>query len=86
MDDSKLKLDAAVKLEEVEVKTGEEDEDATFTMRSKVFVFIPEDVYGGEVRAFCTTPRQTAPSRRGLLHLCVAWQNLAGAFYHRAHT
>ena len=36
VDDSKLKLDAAVKLEAVDVKTGEEDEEALFVMRSKV--------------------------------------------------
>lgn len=39
-----------VNLPEVEVKTGEDDEVVTFKMRSKLYVFVAEDVYGGEVR------------------------------------
>jgi len=39
-----------VKVEEVEVRTMEEDEVVCFKRRGKLFVFVTEDVYGGEVR------------------------------------
>ena len=39
-----------VNLPEVEVKTGEDDEDVLFKMRSKLYIFVTEDVYGGEKR------------------------------------
>ena len=34
----------------IEVKTHEEEEEVVFKMRCKLFVFVAEDVYGGEVR------------------------------------
>mmetsp|Transcript_4241 Transcript_4241/g.9168 ORF Transcript_4241/g.9168 Transcript_4241/m.9168 type:complete len:352 (+) Transcript_4241:49-1104(+) len=37
-------------MEKVDVKTLEEDEEVCFKQRSKLFVFIAEDIYGGEVR------------------------------------
>ncbi|GBG29885.1 Ran-specific GTPase-activating protein [Hondaea fermentalgiana] len=37
-------------MEKVEVKTMEEDEEVCFKQRSKLFVFVAEDIYGGEVR------------------------------------
>jgi Ran-binding protein 1 len=49
VDDSKLKIEK-VHVEKVDVKTGEEDEEAIFTHRSKLYLFIKEDVYGGEKR------------------------------------
>jgi Ran-binding protein 1 len=39
-----------VMLDEVAVETGEEQEEALCTLRSKLYVFIKEDVYGGETR------------------------------------
>mmetsp|Transcript_9291 Transcript_9291/g.15109 ORF Transcript_9291/g.15109 Transcript_9291/m.15109 type:complete len:339 (-) Transcript_9291:2675-3691(-) len=39
-----------VKVEKIEVKTLEEDEEVCLKLRSKLYVFVAEDVYGGEVR------------------------------------
>jgi len=39
-----------VKLDIIETKTMEEEEEVVFKMRSKLFTFIKEDVYGGEKR------------------------------------
>jgi len=39
-----------VRVQEIEVKTLEEDEEVCFKARSKLFVFIAEDIYGGEIR------------------------------------
>ena len=39
-----------VVLDEVTVETGEENEEPMCTLRSKLYVFIKEDVYGGETR------------------------------------
>ncbi len=39
-----------VKLDEVQVKTGEDEEEELFKMRAKLFIFVKEDIYGGEKR------------------------------------
>lgn len=39
-----------IQLDEVAVTTGTEDEEEIFKMRSKLFAFVSEDVYGGERR------------------------------------
>ena len=39
-----------VQLDKVEVKSGEDNEDVLFKSRAKLYVFVKEDVYGGEVR------------------------------------
>ena len=44
-------FDALVHLDRVDVTTGEEDEEETFKVRCKLFVFVAEDVYGGEKRS-----------------------------------
>jgi len=41
---------AIVSLPKIEVKSMEEDEDVMFRMRAKLYVFVKEDVYGGEER------------------------------------
>ena len=51
VDTSALKLpELHGKLKEVEVKSGEEDEDVLITVRSKLYVFYETDKYGDEVR------------------------------------
>ena len=52
VDSSKLKLpdfDRSL-LQKVDAKTGEEEEEEVFKMRCKLFIFVAEDVYGGETR------------------------------------
>jgi len=39
-----------INLPEIEVKTMEEDEEILFKIRAKLYVFVKEDVYGGEER------------------------------------
>jgi len=39
-----------VQLEKVQVKTMEEDEEVVLKVRAKLYIFIKEDLYGGEVR------------------------------------
>ena len=49
IDDSKLKVEK-VTVAPVDVKSGEEDETSLFVHRSKLYLFVKEDVYGGEKR------------------------------------
>lgn len=49
IDDSKLKV-SKINVSEVDVKSGEEDEVTIFVHRSKLYLFVKEDVYGGEKR------------------------------------
>ncbi len=39
-----------VQLEKVEVSGGEEEEESLLKLRAKLFIFVPEDCYGGETR------------------------------------
>ena len=48
--DKEPQFEPLVILQEVEVVTGEEEEEVLCTMRAKLYVFIKEDVYGGEQR------------------------------------
>ena len=48
--DKEPQFEPLVILEEVAVVTGEEEEEPLCTMRAKLYVFIKEDVYGGEQR------------------------------------
>eukprot|EP00943_MAST-04B_sp_MAST-4B-sp1_P006067 g6067.t1 len=48
--DKEPQFEPLVILDEVEVVTGEEEEEALCTMRAKLYVFIKKDVYGGEER------------------------------------
>ena len=48
--DKEPQFEPLVILEEVAVVTGEEDEEPLCSMRAKLYVFIKEDVYGGEQR------------------------------------
>lgn len=43
-------LKPLVHLQQVEVHTGEENEEVVLKLRAKLYIFVKEDVYGGEVR------------------------------------
>ena len=49
-DDKEPHFEPLVVVDEVEVVTGEEEEETLCTLRAKMYVFIKEDVYGGEHR------------------------------------
>jgi len=46
----KTEFTPKVQVEEVEVKTLEEDEEVVFVKRAKLFLFVAKDTYGGEER------------------------------------
>ena len=49
--DDNIYVEPLVQLEKVKVVTNEEDEEILFQNRAKLYVFIKEDVYGGEKRS-----------------------------------